>query len=224
MFSTRSLVVIVTLNAVLLYPSISNFIQKSQSRTYSYVGNDYPMRVPLDLGTAEMTFDCSAQYDINSSFSGEIWSKSMDTRSGGFVRLGDDYRVFAVSMYHQLHCMGALQHSLAQADGKPSPMDVHIQHCLNYLRQFILCSADGTQEPPVKVADLKTQGCAPPYRRQCRNWNKLYHFSAINYLDFHEYKVNNGSWTCHNPVGQDSTSKETPQNLSMMALNSLCED
>ncbi|KIJ25895.1 hypothetical protein M422DRAFT_134417, partial [Sphaerobolus stellatus SS14] len=153
-----------------------------------YVADDYPMRLPLELGSAQATFDCSARYMVNTNISREVWSKSTDTQGGGFVRLGEDYRVFAVSMFHQLHCISALHTAITMQTSQHSDLGGHVQHCLNYLRQFILCSADDTVEPVVTLSRLQSQGCAAPFTRTCRNWERLYDFSAANYLEFHQYK------------------------------------
>lgn len=182
-----------------------------------YINDDYPMHLPYQLGDAEITFDCSTRFDLNNSMSSEVWTKATDTRSGGFVRLGPDYRVFAVSMYHQLHCMSSFQRALSNNPGKPSKLDHHIQHCLNYLRQFILCSADDRLEPIVKVPTLKRQGCAPTFSRTCRNWGELYSFSERNYLSFHQYKVSNGSWTCE-LFSSRSVITESKHNIGSNAL------
>jgi len=186
------------------------------------------MQLPLDLGSVQATFDCSVRYELNNNVSSEVWSKSTDTRSGGFVRLGDDYRVFAVSMYHQLHCLSALQTAMTTktSGSSSSPMDIHVQHCLNYLRQFILCSADDTVEPVVTLSRLESQRCPPPFTRKCRNWEKLYEFSATNYLEFHQYKAANGSWTCissDHVKGQDNARDKKHQDEAVRKA-AICEN
>jgi len=162
--------------------------------TIGYIGKDYPVKLPIQLNQVQATFDCSTRYALNTSNAGEIWDKSTDTRSGGFVRLGPDRRVFAVSMFHELHCVTAINRAL-NGTTHTSGMDVHMGHCLNYLRMFIQCNADATEEPVVKISTLKSRGCAPSFIRRCSNWNTLYDFVSSNYLDFHEKKVANGSWT-----------------------------
>lgn len=152
------------------------------------------MKLPVRLEHVQATFDCSVRYALNSTVAGEIWNKSTDTRNGGFVRLGPDRRVFAVSMFHELHCMSALSRALNETNQTPS-LDGHVGHCLNYVRMFIQCSADATEEPVVKVSTLKSQGCAPSFIRRCSNWNTLYDFLSSNYLAFHEHKAVNGTWT-----------------------------
>jgi len=152
------------------------------------------VKLPVQLNQVQTTFDCSVRYALDTPIAGEIWNKSTDTRNGGFVRLGPDRRVFAVSMFHELHCISAISRALNETTHTQGA-DGHIGHCLNYLRMFIQCNADATEEPVVKVSTLKSQGCAPSFIRRCSNWNTLYDFLSRNYLAFHEHKVVNGTWT-----------------------------
>ncbi|KAG6872023.1 hypothetical protein C0995_013805 [Termitomyces sp. Mi166 len=186
--------------ATILFLNIAFIISRTSlcsigKTKYSYIGKDYPVKLPVHLDQVQATFDCSVRYALNTSIAGEIWTKSTDTRNGGFVRLGPDRRVFAVSMFHELHCVSALGRALYDTSRPPTVLDGHIGHCLNYLRMFIQCNADATEEPVVKVSTLKSQGCAPSFIRRCSNWNTLYDFLSSNYLAFHEYKVVNGTWT-----------------------------
>ncbi|PPQ81186.1 hypothetical protein CVT26_010296 [Gymnopilus dilepis] len=162
---------------------------------HTYIGEDYPMRLPVRLEPVQAQFDCSVRYALNSSVAEEVWTKSTDTKSGGIVRLGADRRVFAIAMYHQLHCLAGLSKALTSMDRTPAS-DGHVGHCLNYLRQVFQCSADATEEPVVEVSMLKSEGCAPAFIRQCSNWGTLYDYISANYLAFHEFKAKNGTWSC----------------------------
>jgi len=171
-------------------------------RPYSkaaYIGKDYPMQLPIKLEPVQVQFDCSVRYSINSSVAEEVWTKSTDIQSGGIVRLGPDRRVFAIAMFHQLHCLDGLSKALRSKN--QIALDGHVGHCLNYLRQVFECLADGTEEPVVQASMLKSQTCAPPFIRECSNWSTLYDFISANYVAFHEFKVKNGSWSCEWPQG-----------------------
>ena len=161
----------------------------------AYIGEDYPMRLPVKLDPVQAQFDCSMRYSLNSSVTDEVWTKSTDTTSGGIIRLGPDRRVFAIAMYHQLHCLAGLSKALTTTNPTPAA-DGHVGHCLNYLRQVFECAADATEEPVVRASALKSEGCAPPFIRQCADWGTLYEYISANYLAFHEFKVKNGTWSC----------------------------
>lgn len=96
-------------------------------------------------------------------------------QGNSFARMsspGEETRSYGVSMFHQLHCLemlrGAIhkrQHESHQhgsravardrleapehvlkAD-KPMSLEEHLDHCLDYLSQAAMCSADDTLEP-----------------------------------------------------------------------------
>nr|XP_036578869.1 uncharacterized protein CTRU02_11123 [Colletotrichum truncatum]KAF6786252.1 hypothetical protein CTRU02_11123 [Colletotrichum truncatum] len=62
--------------------------------------------------------------------------------------------VFAISAFHQLHCLQSLQSNLVDlAKSRRTPEETlqvikHASHCVEYLRQGIHCAADNTLEGP----------------------------------------------------------------------------
>ncbi|RDB26870.1 hypothetical protein Hypma_005033 [Hypsizygus marmoreus] len=216
--------------AIVLFLNLAFIVSRTSlcsigKRTYSYIGEDYPMRLPIKLEPVQAQFDCSLRYSLNSSVAAEVWTKSTDTQSGGIIRLGQDRRVFAIAMYHQLHCLEGLSKALTATKRMPAT-DGHVGHCLNYLRQVFECSADATEEPVVKTSMLKSQGCAPSFIRQCSNWSTLYDFITANYLAFHEFKVTNGTWSCSGDENKEKaagTSNRTIQ-ADLCALSASGQD
>lgn len=100
-----------------------------------------------------------------------IWSTVSSTKQGGFlwVRYNETYKTgYGVSMFHALHCLsvirdatkgsksGAVAHSHGFKRGiheGKSEEEMHIGHCLSYIAQSLLCSADGTLERPKTYTD-----------------------------------------------------------------------
>ncbi|KAK6510076.1 hypothetical protein TWF481_004789 [Arthrobotrys musiformis] len=54
---------------------------------------------------------------------------------------------FAVSSFHQLHCLHMVVKSYFSALGSHDHDVVHTKHCLEYLRNSIVCAADSALEP-----------------------------------------------------------------------------
>ncbi|KAK1993873.1 hypothetical protein LX36DRAFT_585453 [Colletotrichum falcatum] len=108
---------------------------------------------------------------------------------------------YGISMFHQLHCLGILRgafqmlhestdshqpdlretrihrrddeiHRSASAHELHYNQD-HWTHCFDYLRQAILCNADGTIEPP-KVNTDGHEIVDGMVERQCKDWGILY--------------------------------------------------
>jgi hypothetical protein len=150
----------------------------------------------------EMSFGPSTHYQIGPPFNpnltdfvssstptstdGDTFQTSQwyttDTASGGFIRLGPPRRAFAISMFHQLHCITAFQRALqgkflteegmlhymdqgmTESEAKkhatihdPTADYGHVHHCVNYLRQAFLCAADDTLEEGDFMDDFLTK-------------------------------------------------------------------
>lgn len=89
--------------------------------------------------------------------------------------------VYMISAFHQLHCLKKLQLLATSLLQRPSlPRDeslatsYHMSHCVDYLRQGIMCAADKTLEGPDMVAEqnespLRGWGV----RHICQSWETL---------------------------------------------------
>ncbi|TGO30051.1 hypothetical protein BPAE_0008g00430 [Botrytis paeoniae] len=100
-----------------------------------------------------------------------MWATISSTKKGGFlwVRHNETYNTgHGVSMFHALHCLsmirdavkgsksGAVAHSHGSKRGmhiETSEEEMHVGHCLSYVAQSLLCSADGTLEHPKTYTD-----------------------------------------------------------------------
>ena len=86
---------------------------------------------------------------------------------------------FVPVMFHQLHCLRSIVKKLAALDsGSTAVKDFgHVEHCLNYLRQTLLCRADGHLESgdyTKQDFDVDRVGDT----RVCRDWSE-----AITWID-----------------------------------------
>ncbi|KAJ7150742.1 hypothetical protein C8R46DRAFT_914623 [Mycena filopes] len=148
----------------------------------AYLGNDYPEFYIPKNGTfppAMMPIEESRHYSLNGPDALEDWA-STSAVGYGFVRLGPEHRAFVLAMFHETHCTHALRFYLGDRTDK---LSAHVQHCLNYLRQFILCSPNLTLEPPdVLTRDFETDRVAATH--VCPNWELLYGEMAENWYDW----------------------------------------
>ena len=105
----------------------------------------------------------------------------------GYVSSAEtNYNISTVGAFHQLHCLYTLRriyyatvteaqeksqkgHTLAPFDnGVERPQ--HVEHCFEYLRQALMCSADSSLEPfEVKGAGFPGMG----FPRQCKDYAAL---------------------------------------------------
>lgn len=126
-------------------------------------------QLPLD---ASLTIEDTVHYALNESAD---WASLFPQGSGGFVRLGPRHRLFGVSMFHQLHCLDKMRRAVVQEP--PSEWERwHTQHCLNYVRQMLLCASNLRLEPVEVVFEhgrerMKADGLGLEHR--CRDWSTL---------------------------------------------------
>lgn len=151
----------------------------------TYVGDDFP-RYFLQASHKEMvqtvleeTFHFTTTHNTSRN-----WMAILPGQVG-YIRLGAFHRVFAISIFHQLHCLVQIAGLLADMDPDSAPSTAlpnwedqnhsgHVQHCFNYIRQNILCGADETKEDGGWMCrDFKafrTDG----RERSCRDWSTVY--------------------------------------------------
>ncbi|KZS97278.1 hypothetical protein SISNIDRAFT_450070 [Sistotremastrum niveocremeum HHB9708] len=137
-----------------------------------------------------MSFYHSVQYTPSNPDSGTHFD-SLVPRSGGFIRLGPDWRAFSVAMFHELHCLFAINRALHGPES--SYLRGHFTHCTNYLRQLFLCSADHTLEPGDFMSRNLSDHSNVFFNRQCRDWSAIYDFSETNIDEFRTWRTLNYS-------------------------------
>ena len=99
-----------------------------------------------------------------------------------FARLGNDHRLFGTTMFHQMHCLHAMSSALLD-HSHPIYHRYHFEHCLNYLRQTILCEAIGSIEEGdfmAKNYDNSRVGDT----MHCQDWSTLFDWLEGNLFDW----------------------------------------
>ncbi|KAJ7817840.1 hypothetical protein B0H14DRAFT_3148042 [Mycena olivaceomarginata] len=82
---------------------------------------------------------------------------------------------FTVTLFHQLKCLQIYhQEYLKKPRSTPTPL---LRHCLNYLRQSVLCHAD-TRLESIKNAQVQS---SKEYETVCRDWTQVYDAAERNY-------------------------------------------
>lgn len=123
-----------------------------------------------------MTVEESIHYPLFGAASDDQWF-SLTSASYGYVRLGPDDRMFVVTTFHELHCLRLLNLAFSKAHVANTG---HIKHCLNYIRQSVLCSPDLTIEPgnfEERHFDIDRTGAT----HACRDWSMVYPIMDDNY-------------------------------------------
>ncbi|GJE92373.1 hypothetical protein PsYK624_085270 [Phanerochaete sordida] len=128
------------------------------------------------LGTVEkkevlLLFDNWTRYKLNSSLE---WAALYP--GNGVVRLGPSQDPYTVSMMHQLRCLDQIRQDLTQP--KYSREIGRTRHCMNYLRETLMCRGDTMLDAYQYTHKIK------PVRvdviRRCHDWREVYQNVAEN--------------------------------------------
>lgn len=110
----------------------------------------------------------------------------------GLVYLGEESVPYTISMMHQLRCMNIIRESILEDRSKPEtavPSDL-ARHCLNYLKQMMLCRADNYME--VFQYDNSDGPIDLFQMYECRDWSVVHEAVKENQREYeikHETRV-----------------------------------
>ncbi|EIW52495.1 uncharacterized protein TRAVEDRAFT_52939 [Trametes versicolor FP-101664 SS1] len=179
--------VVFTLGLLLNFKAYTNFAAigsvEWRSSDFSFLESDHPPTLyplfqhPRD---AAIVIEETVHYHPNNS---REWSSMYPAGSEGFVRLGPQGRLFGVSMFRQLHCLDEMRRAMVEPPNTEQA-DSHVQHCLNHIRQMLLCASSVRLEAMKKDETLgenaeKIDGLG--FEHQCRDWSLLWRKVEENY-------------------------------------------
>ncbi|KAF5358572.1 hypothetical protein D9757_012960 [Collybiopsis confluens] len=152
----------------------------------AYIGDDYPSEIPMLMSPAAMKFNETGHYDL---FSVEEW-KTVIPKGHGWVHMGPQGRPFAVTMYHQFHCLLSIRQAIEEAMADPASQrnaghSSHTNHCFSYLRQGLLCKSDTTLEPTKEIIlpgnKIGAAASGSGVLHKCADWVKVRNYVEENY-------------------------------------------
>jgi len=141
----------------------------------------------LEESEASMWIDNSVRYQISEPNSAGEWERlvpvsgttiscptdSESSDRGNLGTGGGGGGTYTVSLFHQLRCLEIIRNDYAAQE--TSQMS---QHCLNYLRQILLCFADTRLE--VIRSDRPPNVVSFGSDYNCRDWSKIYASASHN--------------------------------------------
>ncbi|KAF9017605.1 hypothetical protein BDZ89DRAFT_1022061 [Hymenopellis radicata] len=149
--------------------------------TRSWRGDDFPEFWDVPTSPISLIVEESAHYDILYADAKEEWATNAPYGKG-YVRSGPEYRVYALDLFHQIHCLRNMRLALATDDHTPK-MEGHIQHCLNFIRMLALCNPNLTLEPAdVLDRDFETERVGATH--VCTDWREYYKAMRLNWEAF----------------------------------------
>jgi hypothetical protein len=146
----------------------------------AWVAEDYPEFWDVQADPIAMTVEESVHYLIFGTEAKEEWATNSPA-GFGYVRMGPDRRVFALDLFHQLHCLRLMRAALG-GDYSPKTRE-HMGHCLNFVRQFALCDLNLTLEPP-DVLDRDFEVKRTGATHVCTDWRQVFRALEDNYYSW----------------------------------------
>lgn len=124
------------------------------------------------LGDALMYLENTEHYALDTEEGIAQWA-SLVPSDGGIIRIpGHDHQPLTISLFHQLRCLDVVRDAVVSSIQNRTAPSRKTVHCLNYLRQMVLCRADRYMEN-VRDPDAKhvVQFMGD---RKCKDWTQVY--------------------------------------------------
>lgn len=116
-----------------------------------------------------MPVENSIRYQVDTKDGASEWEALSPGK--GMVHLGESRQPFSIAMFHQLRCLDTLRAGMARTAhpfNETGPAVTELTgHCLNYMRQMLMCGADTT-------VDVIFDRAVHPDRFTCNNWEAVY--------------------------------------------------
>lgn len=135
-----------------------------------YLGADFPERWPIVQTAVQLAYDESQHFRLEEQDGIVEWNTLV--AGNGIVHLGSYMQPFTVALMHQLKCLDIVRGELVQnrTDGPYAPSNLG-QHCLNYLRQIVMCHGSGTLESLQYMNHIDTVDKRVIY--ECKDWEAV---------------------------------------------------
>ncbi|KAF9045156.1 hypothetical protein BJ165DRAFT_1347011, partial [Panaeolus papilionaceus] len=156
-----------------------------------FVGDDHPDQWPLPpLERVHLSLENTVHYAFDTPLGRAEWNTTLPS-GGAVLRLGPDKREFTLGMLHQIRCLGIIREILDDyyADESPNAKFKKPQlakHCMNYIRQMVLCNADLRLE--TVRAGRGNRLTVPEVTHTCRDWTTVYAEAEANHADYMQFQ------------------------------------
>jgi hypothetical protein len=126
-----------------------------------------------------MTIHDTRRYDLTPS--GVEDYAALLPPGGHLVYFGSPPKAHTSTLFHQMKCLGVIHVALidipSDSVATPTPL---VSHCLNYLRQMILC------RPNLRLESVTNANASSEkeYVTVCRNWETVYAAAEQNHIAF----------------------------------------
>ncbi|KAI0043394.1 hypothetical protein FA95DRAFT_406955 [Auriscalpium vulgare] len=138
-------------------------------KEYTYIGSDHPAQLPFDVPAVGLVIEHGDEHF--SLWDDDEWGTLFP--SEGFTDLGPAQQPYLLSMVHQMHCLDVFRVGFLR---NRTGAAYHVEHCLRFMRQIVLCNADTTLEESLvgEINGKKETGASGVGMvHRCRDWTKV---------------------------------------------------
>lgn len=148
------------------------------------MGSDYPEEWPVDRKTVLMQFDNPKRFRLDSEDGIAEWHALVP--GDGLVYLGPHKQPYTIGMMHQLKCLDIIREEMVveRTNGSPPPTALG-RHCLNYMRQILMCRGDLELESFQFASHHNPIDWRGVY--ECKDWEAVFNAVKENQLEYEKY-------------------------------------
>jgi hypothetical protein len=130
-----------------------------------------------------MPIEDTRHYELDTPNGAAEWAALIPRN--GTIYLGEGRHPFSLSMFHQLRCLDIIRSDISHTVTTGiSPTTELSRHCLNYLRQMVLCRSD------VRLENLRGNRGTYPGLVTCKDWAAVYKEVKENQDQYLQWKQN----------------------------------
>ncbi|ESK95475.1 hypothetical protein Moror_12745 [Moniliophthora roreri MCA 2997] len=165
-------------------------VRSAKKIEYTYSGNSIPLLHPVQskLPPVAMTLQESTHYAWTdpSNATRDEYNSLFQYPALSF--LGPNYRMTITSWYHNFHCIAQIRTALFNHNDEVANPH-HFAHCLQYLRQFLLCgSSEMLEEGDFMEKDFSADRVGSDLI--CQDWEYAFDALAAEEAKFREWYAN----------------------------------
>ncbi|MCJ1423522.1 hypothetical protein MMC29_001406 [Sticta canariensis] len=116
----------------------------------------------------------------------------MELKIPTFLSDGSGDYLASLDVYHELHCVKYIHHYIhGDYYNEPTavPAMMHVDHCIDTIRKFIMCRADVAIQTLHWEDDQRTPAHNFETEHECLNWGVLDAWAASRMVDIHDPKM-----------------------------------
>jgi len=162
-------------------PWSQKFVEASGTDVEASLSFTVPIRQPV-----AMTIANSVRYELNTEEGAKDFALLLP--SGGHVvhKVSEDdpreVKTYTVTVFHQLKCLDIIRQETILNSSRPLTSSMMTRHCMNYLRQTLLCRPNlGLETSKDGVGTLWSRNAV------CKDWTVLYEAAEKNHRELQKW-------------------------------------